>query len=132
MNIPKKRFENLVLGAAARIVASLPPELRARAEEVVFAVADRPAPEQMESLGDDENDEYAGDLLGLYEGTSLVDRSIDDTLLAPDRITLFRIPFAEMCANERELREEIRLTIIHELGHFFGFEEGDLEERGLA
>jgi len=61
-----------------------------------------------------------------------VDRSIDDTLLAPDRITLFRIPFAEMCANERELREEIRLTIIHELGHFFGFEEGDLEERGLA
>lgn len=132
MNIPMKKFEDMVLGAAARIVASLPPDLRSRAQEVIFAVADRPTPEQIRNVGDDEDDEYAGDLLGLYEGTSLIDRGIDDTPLVPDRITLFRVPFADMCGNDRELREEIRLTIIHELGHFFGFEEGDLEERGLG
>ncbi len=132
MNIPARKFEDLVLGAAARIVASLPADLRLKAEELIFAVADRPTAEQLRSIGDDEDDENAGDLLGLYEGTSLVDRKIDDMLVLPDRITLFRLPFAEMCRNERELREEIRLTIIHELGHFFGFEEGDLEERGLG
>lgn len=131
MNIPAKKFEDLVMGAAARIVASLPPDLRSKAEEVIFAVADRPSPEQSRSVGD-EDDTDAGDLLGLYEGISLIDRKIDDMPILPDRITLFRIPFAEMCRNERELREEIRLTIIHELGHFFGFEEGDLEERGLG
>ena len=128
MNIPMKKFEDMVLGAAARIVASLPPGLRSRAQAVIFAVADRPTPEQIRSVGDDEDAEYAGDLLGLYEGTSLIDRGIDDTPLVPDRITLFRVPFADMCGNDRELREEIRLTIIHELGHFFGFEEGDLVE----
>ena len=131
MNIPAKKFEDLVMGAAARIVASLPPDLRSKAEEVIFAVADRPSPEQSRSVGD-EDDTDAGDLLGLYEGISLIDRKIDDMPVLPDRITLFRIPFADMCRNERELREEIRLTIIHELGHFFGFEEGDLEERGLG
>jgi predicted Zn-dependent protease with MMP-like domain len=131
MNIPAKKFEDLVMGAAARIVASLPPELRSKAEEVVFAVADRPSLEQSRSVGD-EDDTDAGDLLGLYEGISLIDRKIDDMPVLPDRITLFRLPFADMCRNERELREEIRLTIIHELGHFFGFEEGDLEERGLG
>ncbi|MGV7927312.1 MAG: metallopeptidase family protein [Spirochaetota bacterium] len=131
MNIPAKKFEDLVMGAAARIVASLPPELRSKAEEVIFTVADRPSLEQSRSVGD-EDDTDAGDLLGLYEGISLIDRKIDDMPVLPDRITLFRIPFADMCRNERELREEIRLTIIHELGHFFGFEEGDLEERGLG
>ncbi len=131
MNIPAKKFEDLVMGAAARIVASLPPDLRSKAEEVIFAVADRPSPEQSRSVGD-EDDTDAGDLLGLYEGISLIDRKIDDMPVLPDRITLFRLPFADMCRNERELREEIRLTIIHELGHFFGFEEGDLEERGLG
>jgi predicted Zn-dependent protease with MMP-like domain len=131
MNIPPKKFEDLVLGAAARIVASLPSDLRSKAEEVIFAVSDRPSAEQLINVGDEEEGD-AGDLLGLYEGVSLVDRKIDDMLVLPDRITLFRIPFAEMCRNERELREEIRLTIIHELGHFFGFEEGDLEERGLG
>nr|MBP7605057.1 metallopeptidase family protein [Spirochaetota bacterium] len=114
MNIPMKKFEDMVLGAAARIVASLPPDLRSRAQEVIFAVADRPTPEQIRSVGDDEDAEYAGDLLGLYEGTSLIDRGIDDTPLVPDRNTLFRLPFADMCGNARELREDIRLTIIHE------------------
>lgn len=129
MNIPVKKFEDLVMGAAARIIASLPSDLRIKAEEVIFAVADHPTAEQLTSVGDEDD---AGDLLGLYEGISLIDRKIDDMPILPDRITLFRIPFAEMCRNERELREEIRLTIIHELGHFFGFEEGDLEERGLG
>ncbi|HSV95891.1 MAG TPA: metallopeptidase family protein, partial [Spirochaetota bacterium] len=82
MHISSEKFDNLVLGTAARIVASLPPDLRAKAEEVIFAVTDRPSPEQLKSVGD-EDDTDAGDLLGLYEGISLIDRKIDDMSVLP-------------------------------------------------
>ena len=49
-----------------------------------------------------------------------------------DRITLFRVPLMESCRTMEELREEIRITLLHELGHYFGFEENDLEERGAV
>ncbi|HNV48489.1 MAG TPA: metallopeptidase family protein [Spirochaetota bacterium] len=44
---------------------------------------------------------------------------------------MFRIPLMEMCRDERELRSEVRITVIHELGHYFGFDEPDLERLGL-
>ncbi len=53
---------------------------------------------------------------------------MDDSGNLPDRITLFRIPLAS-CGTTADLRREIRITILHELGHFFGFGEGDLEDR---
>ncbi|MBM4424495.1 MAG: hypothetical protein FJ030_14100 [Chloroflexi bacterium] len=53
-------------------------------------------------------------------------------ILHPDRITLFRLPIASLCRTEIELKAQIRKTLIHELGHYFGFSEGDLEARGWA
>jgi predicted Zn-dependent protease with MMP-like domain len=124
MNISKKKFEELVHSIAAQVVDSLPPDLRADAVKVILEVADKPSPDQLDE--DDEGD----DLLGLYEGVPLVERHPDDVILEPDRVTLFRIALTEMCENEEELRQEIRATIIHELGHYFGFDEDDLEKRG--
>jgi predicted Zn-dependent protease with MMP-like domain len=122
MNLPKKKFEALVYEIAAQVVDSLPPHLRADAVNVTLQVADKPTRQQVA--------EGAEDVLGLYEGTPLVDRTPDDILLEPDRITLFRLALTEMCESEEELREEIRLTIKHELGHYFGFDEDELEARG--
>lgn len=125
MRIARDVFDRIVRQEAARVIDALPAALREKASLVAILTADWPTPEQAESF--DERD----DIVGIYEGVSLVDRRVDDSATLPDRITLFRIPIAESCANIDEAREEIRRTILHELGHFFGFEELELEERGL-
>lgn len=127
MRLSRAQFEKMVASSAAAVIRSLPDDLRERARQVIFAAEERPSREQEENA-----DEGEGDLLGLYEGTPLVERRIDDAYSGPDRITLFRIPLLEMCGSMKELREEIRITIIHELGHYFGFGEGELERRGLG
>jgi predicted Zn-dependent protease with MMP-like domain len=127
MHITSGKFEQLVRSITADMQRALPPELRDKAQRVIVGIADRPSREQ---YGQVENND--DDLLGLYEGTPLPERHIDDLFILPDQITLFRMPLMDLCANEAELREEIRLTLIHELGHYFGFEEGDLEKLGFA
>jgi predicted Zn-dependent protease with MMP-like domain len=123
MRMARAAFERIVRETHGKVMASLAPDLRARAEEVTIVIADRPPREAIED-GDD-------DLLGLYEGISLKDRHIDDMEAVADRITLFRLPLLDSCESGEELRDEIRITIIHELGHYFGFEEDDLLRRGL-
>ena len=120
MRISAERFEELAFALANEILDRLPPDLRAAAETVVLDIAVAPGP------GQDR------DLLGLYEGVPLVERHADGVLLTPDRITLFQRPHETMARSEAELRREIRRTLIHELGHFFGFDEDELERRGWA
>jgi predicted Zn-dependent protease with MMP-like domain len=127
MHITSGKFEQLVRSITADMQRALPPELRDKTQRVIVGIADRPSREQ---YGQVENND--DDLLGLYEGTPLPERHIDDLFILPDQITLFRMPLMDLCANEAELREEIRLTLIHELGHYFGFEEDDLEKLGFA
>lgn len=126
MQIARTTFERLVGEIASRVIRALPPDLREKARLVSIVAADRPTREQLELTGG------ANDLVGLYEGVSLVDRRVGDSGDLPDRITLFREGFRDSCATMDELREEIRITILHELGHYFGFEENELEERGLG
>jgi predicted Zn-dependent protease with MMP-like domain len=124
MLLSKKEFDDLVASITGKVIASLPADLRVQARTVLIVTADRPAKDQMEFDGDD-------DLLGLYEGVPLNERHIDEPLI-PDRITIFRSPLLDMCTCRGELCDEIRLTLIHELGHFFGFDEDELAQRGLA
>ena len=126
MRIAREVFDQIVRQEAARVIDALPAALKEKASLVFILTADRPTPEQAASLGERD------DIWGMYEGISLVERRVDDSATLPDRITLFRMPIAEACANIDEARNEIRRTILHELGHFFGFEELDLEERGLG
>ncbi len=117
MRISQARFEELVFDIAEDVINRLPDDLRAEAAMVMLDVAAEP-PE--------------ADLLGLYEGVPLVERGPDEVVLQPDRITLFYRPLVEMCRTDEALRREIRITLIHELGHFFGFDEDELEARGWA
>jgi predicted Zn-dependent protease with MMP-like domain len=127
MHISADRFEKLAFKIADEVLAGLPPDLRADAEEVILDIADRPTSEQLDRGGYTD-----GILLGLYEGVPLIRRRSNSVLLQPDRITLFRLAIASMCRTEVELKAQIRKTLVHELGHYFGFSEDELEARGWA
>lgn len=126
MKMNRKLFEQMVFKIASEVLESLPAVFKNNDKEIIFLVADKPAKEDTDNNADDE------DTLGLYEGTPLIGRSVNDSDIIPARITIFRLPFLDMCDNIKELKKEVRLTILHELGHHFGFDEKDLEERGLG
>ena len=69
------------------------------------------------------------DLFGLYEGTPLPERG-DMAGALPDRITIFRLPLEDEFDDPRVLEQEIRITVLHELGHYFGLDEDRLAELG--
>ena len=70
------------------------------------------------------------DLLGLYMGVPLEEASQGRMAPLPDRIVIFRDNLCAMCATREELIDEIRVTVLHEIGHHFGMDEDQLEELG--
>lgn len=73
------------------------------------------------------------DLLGVYEGTPLTERDgWWDAGALPDRITLFRGPLQRMCESREQLRDEITITVVHEVAHHFGIDDDHLHELGWA
>jgi predicted Zn-dependent protease with MMP-like domain len=124
MRISPERFEQLAFETADGVLAELPDDLRAEAETVLLEIADQATPAQAGGR--------PGSVLGLYQGVPLVSRHADSVILYPDRITLFRLPLASLARTEVELRRQLRKTLVHELGHFFGFDEYELDERGWA
>ena len=69
------------------------------------------------------------DLLGLYHGVPLPERG-DMAGTLPDKISIYRVPLEESFPDPQELREEIRITVLHELGHYFGLDEDRIAELG--
>jgi predicted Zn-dependent protease with MMP-like domain len=125
MRLNRKEFDRAVQRAYNRI----PAEIRERMGDVVLTVKRRPDPEMLEELG------YPPDepLLGLYEGTSLAEHSFfSPPPLHPDTITIFQEPLEEMCGDIAELEREIEITVVHEVAHFLGINEGRLEELGYG
>ncbi len=99
-----------------RALDSVPPEL-ARALENVAVVVEVEHPDDR-------------DLFGLYTGVPLPERTSQDSGRLPDRIAIYRLPLEESFDDPDELREEIRVTVLHELAHYFGLDEDRLEELG--
>ena len=94
----------------------LPPDLRGALASVEILVQDKPRGDR--------------DLQGLFEGLSLKESPIDEKRLFPDRITLYEGNLKRSYPDQKELARQIRLTLLHELGHFFGFSEKELKDRG--
>ena len=109
--VTEERFEELVSEA----LDSLPPEFASRIDNVGFTVEDgtRDSP-----------------LLGLYEGIPLTKRTVAYAGVAPDRITVFRLPILARSSSEAEVREQVRRTVLHEVGHYFGIGDQRLRELG--
>ena len=77
-------------------------------------------------------DAHGGDgtLLGLYEGVPLTERNTEYSLVLPDRITIFRQAILAACATEDDVVDEVRATVVHEVGHHFGIGDARLRELG--
>ncbi|MBK8914183.1 MAG: metallopeptidase family protein [Phycisphaerales bacterium] len=115
-------------GAAEHAVASIPPHLRRYLRNVLIEVRDRPTPDL---LVDDLADVPPDELLGMYVGRSIEEPDVGGSSTPlPDRVLIFRENLCAMCDSREELLEEIRVTVLHEIGHHFGMDEADLEELG--
>lgn len=116
----RNHFEELVEQA----LASLPPEFADRLDNVSVVVDDLASPEQIQKV----NIRNPHELLGLYEGIPLTRRPNAYAGALPDTISIFRIPIEEICRNDDEIREQVRNTVMHELGHYFGMSERELRD----
>lgn len=122
-HVSRERFAQLV----ERALAALPPEFaRALEDEVRIEIRDRPTRRELRSLGLDD-DEL---LLGLYQGHPLTERSVESSGCLPDVIYVFQEDCELVSDSEQQLIEEVRVTVLHELGHHFGLGEDELERLG--
>jgi predicted Zn-dependent protease with MMP-like domain len=119
----RQRFEALV----AEALAEIPEPFHSHLETVAVVIEDEPAPELLRDMGLHPSRDM---LFGLYEGTPLHERAIDATLALPDRITIFYRPLVRTFRSPGAIRREICKTVIHELGHFFGLDDEEIEADG--
>ncbi len=114
----REHFEELV----SKAIDSLPAEFLDVLDNVDIVVEDEPTREQL-------GDIKPGDLLGLYEGIPLTERT-NYGLVLPDKISIFQKPIERQCHSDTEIANEIRATIKHEIAHHFGISDEWLEEMG--
>ena len=109
---------------------SIPDEFLDELDNVAFMLADEP--DEEDYFGDGLFTE-GGELLGLYSGIAMTDRG-DDYGFGdyPDTITIFKGPHERMGLSRTETIEEIRRTVVHEIAHYFGMDEEQVDEMGYA
>ena len=117
-----KRDEFLQLVNEA--LTTIPTRFRDAMQNIAIVVEDEPTAEQLGDLRVEPPDT----LLGLYEGTPLTDRQWADGNRLPDKVTLFQGPIEDSSADENDLVVAIGETLIHEIGHYFGLSEEEIEE----
>ncbi len=117
MHFTKAEFERLVEEA----LESLPPRFAELVDNVVVVVEEEPSGDDLEAL-----EEPGGELLGIYRGVALTHRTHDMLPMLPDQIAIFRGPILRIARNRGEALHEIRDTVIHELGHYFGLDDHDM------
>lgn len=122
--LERKEFRRLVREA----VASLPPELLQRVHNVDVVVERRPTAFDRKQAGLGPGSL----LLGLYHGIPLTARGEYYNLVAPDKISIYQEHIEAVCSDEDEVREQIRKTVLHELGHYFGIDDDRLHELGMG
>lgn len=112
LSVSPEEFEALV----SQGIDSLHDDMLAELDNVIFLVEDRP--------------EDGSDTLGIYDGFSLAERGIYGYGEQPDRIVLYRENLLAHCADHEELIREIRVTLVHEIAHFYGLGEARIHELG--
>jgi predicted Zn-dependent protease with MMP-like domain len=120
MWIPPREFERLVEEA----LANLPPQFAELLENIAVVVEEEPSDDDLAVLGEDHG-EY-DELLGIYRGVALTRRTHDMLPMLPDQVAIFRGPINRISRTRREAIRQIRETVIHELGHYFGLHDEDM------
>jgi predicted Zn-dependent protease with MMP-like domain len=104
---------------------SLPQEFRSRIRNVAVLVEDAPPHQRSRSMRPGSRRRL---VLGVFHGVPTTKKSIFDVAAGPDHIVLYQKNIEAVCCSEAEIREQIRLTVIHELGHYFGMDEEQLKD----
>lgn len=115
MEMDAATFETLVVDE----LDQLPDDMVDGLDNVVFVVEDRP-------------EDGSLDLLGLYDGLALTERTQYGMGELPDRIVVYRESHLATCESEDELRDEIHTTLVHEIAHFYGLDDAQLHDLGWA
>jgi len=118
--VKKERFEQLV----AEAINLIPTRFRREMQNIAVVVEDEPAPALLEEMEIEPPDS----LYGLYQGTPLPERTWGYGNTLPDRVTLYQKPIEEDSEDEDDVRAVIGETLIHEIGHYFGLSEEEIEE----
>ena len=113
LRLSREEFDELV----ERAFAQLPRRFRDKLPNVAIEVEDSPPPAMRE--GDP--------LMGIFQGVPMTEKSVFQSS-GPDRVVLYQKNIESACRTRKELQREIRLTLLHELGHFFGLSEEELED----
>jgi predicted Zn-dependent protease with MMP-like domain len=116
----RREFEKIVREA----LESLPAPLRDKLDNIEVSVRESPDRNQVA--------EHGGGLYGLYEGVSLDQRTHDFAGALPDRITIFKRSIERDFPDREAMITCIRETVIHEVGHFFGFDDDELDRMGIG
>ena len=111
IEVEPERFEDMVAAA----LDGLPAEFGRLMRNVAVTVEHGPGPPG---------------LLGLYQGIPLTSRTTQYAGVLPDRITIYRLAICAICRTEDEVTEQVRRTVIHEVGHYFGIDDDRLHELG--
>lgn len=122
--ISEKEFDEIVSQAIARI----PEEIRQHLENIIITVRDEPDDEMLKEVGVPPGET----LFGLYLGVPLVERSVIEPPLYPDMIYIFKGPLEQAFSSRRELIEEIEVTVVHEVAHYLGLDDEDLDRLGYG
>ncbi|MFZ4841995.1 metallopeptidase family protein [Mycetocola saprophilus] len=99
------------------VFEALPEEVTEGLENVAIAIEDLP-------------EDGSLDLLGLYHGVDLTERGQYGFGEMPDLISLYRLPLLNFCEDEEDLREQVRITLVHEIGHYYGIDDEELHRLG--
>lgn len=115
LELSAEEFERIVIDE----LDALPDEMVDGLENLVFVCEDRP-------------EDGSLDLLGIYEGVALTERDRYGFGELPDRIVLFREPLLAISDTEEQLRDEIHVTLVHEIAHYYGIDDEELHRLGWA
>jgi predicted Zn-dependent protease with MMP-like domain len=115
IKLSRQEFEELVGDA----LDDIPPELAALITNCVILVEDLPP-------------SHEPDLFGLYEGIPLTERNSAYLMAMPDRITIYRYPILAICRDADAVREQVRITVAHEIAHHFGIDDDRLHDLGYG
>lgn len=122
MKLSSDEFAHLVKQA----LADIPPPFDEFLQEIAIDVESTPDAETLREMEIDDPTE----ILGLYHGLPLTERGLEMLPEMPDRIVLYQDNLELACETKEEIIHEIRVTVLHEVGHHFGLDEDDLEALG--
>jgi predicted Zn-dependent protease with MMP-like domain len=117
--VRRRDFEKLVEHA----LETIPRDFRDAIRNMAIVIEDEPSDDLLDEMGI----EPEGTLLGLYQGIPLPERPWAEGNTLPDRVTLFQGPIEDVGEEERDIVKVIGETLIHELGHYFGLSEEEIE-----